>query len=130
MVNARPRASSASYLESLPILLPPIFEQAQHTVANHRKNLVSLRKVQEECSTITEITPRGTKLVGEKAFNTAFIDMVNRILTVKKGVAVADRVVKFIASYVAYTTEQGEWPAAMRFRSKRPADVGQIYLQG
>lgn len=108
MVNARPRASSASYLDSLPMLLPPIFEQAQHTTANHRKNHVSLRKIQEQCSTITEITPRGMKLVGEKAFNVAFIDMVNRIVGVKKGVTVADRVVKFIASYVAYTTEQGE----------------------
>jgi condensin complex subunit 3 len=34
--------------------------------------------------------------------------MVNRVLPIKKGVAVADRVVKFVASYVAYSTEQGE----------------------
>lgn len=108
MVNARPRASSVGYLDSLPTLLPPIFEQAQHTTANHRKNLVSLRKIQEQCSLVTESTPKGIKLVGEKAFNGAFIDMVNRIVTVKKGVAVADRVVKFVASYVAYTTEQGK----------------------
>jgi condensin complex subunit 3 len=107
MVNARPRASSASYLESLPSLLAPIFEQVQHTTANHRKNQVSLRNVQEQCSGITEASPKGLRLIGEKAFNSAFIDMVNRILPVKKAVPVADRVVKFVAGYVTYTTEQG-----------------------
>jgi condensin complex subunit 3 len=109
MVNARPRASSASYLESISTQLAPIFDQVQHTTANHRKNLVSLRKIQEQCSSITEPTPKGLKLIGEKAFNTELIGMVNRILSIKKGEAVADRVVKFVAGYVAYTTEQGEW---------------------
>lgn len=111
MVNARPRprALSSTYLETLPTLIPPIFDQAQHTTANHRKNLVTLRKIQESCSTFIEETPKGIKLVGEKAFNTCFVDMVNRVLPVKKGVAVADRVVKFVAAYVAYTTEQGMW---------------------
>ncbi|RYZ87764.1 MAG: hypothetical protein EOP04_10940 [Proteobacteria bacterium] len=108
MVNARPRASSASYLESIGTQLAPIFDQVQHTTANHRKNLVSLRKIQEQCSSITEPTPKGLKLIGEKAFNTELIGMVNRILSIKKGEAVADRVVKFVAGYVAYTTEQGE----------------------
>ena len=108
MVNARPRASSASYLQSLPFLLGPIFDQVQNTVANHRKNLVSLRNIQEQCSGITAVGPRGLRAIGEKAFNALFIDMVNRILPVKKGVAVADRAVKFVASYVAYTTEQGQ----------------------
>lgn len=108
MVNARPRASSASYLESLPFLIGPIFDQVQNTVANHRKNLVSLRNIQEQCSGITADGPKGLRAIGEKAFNAAFIDMVNRILPVKKGVAVADRAVKFVASYVAYTTEQGQ----------------------
>jgi hypothetical protein len=108
MVNARPRASSASYLETISTQLAPIFNQVQHTTANHRKNLVSLRKIQEQCSSITEPTPKGLKLIGEKAFNTELIGMVNRILSIKKGEAVADRVVKFVAGYVAYTTEQGE----------------------
>lgn len=109
MVNARAATvQSASYLtDTLPVQLPPIFEQAQHTTANHRKNIVALRKLQVACATVTEETPKGTKLVGEKAFNALFVDMVNRVLGVKKGVAVADRVVKFVANYVAYTTEQG-----------------------
>ncbi|OCF43623.1 condensin complex subunit 3 [Kwoniella heveanensis CBS 569] len=113
--KSRPRALTPSFLtDSLPTLLPPIFEQVQHTTANHRKNLVHLRKIQDQCATITESAPaskgikliKGTRLVGEKAFNTLFVDMVNRVLPVKKGVSVADRVVKFVASYVAYATEQ------------------------
>ncbi|EIW69906.1 hypothetical protein TREMEDRAFT_30304 [Tremella mesenterica DSM 1558] len=107
MVAARSRALSISFLDTLPTILPPIFDQAQHTTANHRKNLVALRKIQDACATITEASPKGIKLVGEKAFNGSFIDMVNRVLPVKKGVAVADRVVKFVAQYVAYATEQG-----------------------
>ncbi|WRT70673.1 uncharacterized protein IL334_007671 [Kwoniella shivajii] len=103
----RSRALTPSFLtDSLPTLLPPIFEQVQHTTANHRKNIVSLHKIQNQCSTITENTPKGIKLLGERAFNNGFIEMVNRVLPVKKGVSVADRVVKFIAGYVAYGTEQ------------------------
>lgn len=110
MVNARAEAvpPSSVLTETLPAQLPPIFEQAQHTTANHRKNIVALRKIQVACAKITEETSKGTKLVGEKAFNTMFVDMVNRVLGVKKGVAVADRVIKFVANYVAYSTEQGE----------------------
>lgn len=110
MVNARNASlQTAAYLtDTLPSAVPPIFEQAQHTTANHRKNIAALRKVQDACAKITEDSPKGTKLVGEKAFNTLFVDMVNRVLGIKKGVAVADRVVKFVASYVAYTTEHGE----------------------
>jgi condensin complex subunit 3 len=108
MPAARPRATSLSYLTTtLPQSLPPIFDQAQYTTANHRKNITLLRKIQETCSTLTETSSKGTKLVGEKAFNTLFIEMVNRILGIKKGVGVADRVVKFVCSYVAYATEQG-----------------------
>jgi condensin complex subunit 3 len=109
MVNtkSRGRALSTSFLDTLPSLVPPIFDQAQHTTANHRKNVVALRKIQESCASLVETTTKGTKLVGEKAFNGVFIDMVNRVLPVRKGVAVADRVVKFIATYVAYSTKQG-----------------------
>lgn len=110
MAPRQPRRATLSYLSDvLPTAVPPIFEQAQATTANHRKNIVQLRKVQETCASLTEETSKGLKLVGERAFNALFIDMVNRVLPVKKGVAVADRIVKFVANYVAYTTEQGRW---------------------
>ncbi|KAL1410056.1 chromosome condensation complex Condensin, subunit G [Vanrija albida] len=102
-----PTRPSVDYLtETLPTVVPPIFDQAQGTTANHRKNIVQLRKIQEKCAEITEKTPKGERLVGERAFSSLFIDMVNRILPVKKGVGVADRIVKFVAGYVTYITEQ------------------------
>lgn len=112
MVNARQQKSqplSPEYLtKTLPSLLPPIFDQAQQTTANHRKNIVYLRKIHEQCAAIVEeISNDRIKLTGEKAFNSLFFDMVNRVLTVKKGVAVADRIVKFVANYVSYCTETG-----------------------
>ncbi|BEI81457.1 hypothetical protein CcaverHIS002_0206170 [Cutaneotrichosporon cavernicola] len=101
------RRPSVSYLtDTLPSALPPIFEQAQNTTASHRKNIVQLFKVQKTCAEVTEETEKGIRLVGERAFNALFINMINRVLPVKKRVAVADRVVRFVASYVAYTTEQ------------------------
>lgn len=107
--KAAARRLSVSYLtDTLPTVLPPIFEQAQNTTANHRKNIVQLFKIQKTCAEITEETNKGTRLIGERSFNALFIKMINRVLPIKKGMAVADRVVKFSASYVAYTTEQGE----------------------
>lgn len=88
-------------------LIPPIFTQAQHTLSNHRKNVVSLRKIQEKCAKVTAQSPKGTMLVGEKAFNSKFIDCLERILPVKKGVTVADRIVAFVGRFMAYTTSQG-----------------------
>ncbi|AAW41180.1 mitotic chromosome condensation-related protein, putative [Cryptococcus deneoformans JEC21] len=109
MVNSRSQKSqplSPEYLtNTLPSLLPPIFDQAQQSTANHRKNIVYLRKIHEQCASIVEeMSDDRIKLTGEKAFNNIFFDMVNRVLTVKKGVAVADRVVKFVANYVSYCT--------------------------
>jgi condensin complex subunit 3 len=110
------RRPSVSYLtDTLPSALPPIFEQVQGSTATHRKNIVQLFKVQKTCAEVTEETEKGIRLVGERSFNALFINMINRVLPVKKGVAVADRVVKFVASYVAYTTEQGGLSEYVRY---------------
>jgi hypothetical protein len=47
------------------------------------------------------------RFVGERAFEDCFIDMVNRVLVVKKGISVADRVVKFVAGYIEFLNAQG-----------------------
>lgn len=106
-----PKVPSATYLkDQLPDQLPQIFQQSQLTLANHRKNIVSLRKIQQTCAQITSSSKDGKslKLIGEKAFNEQMIGMVDRVLGIKKGIVQADRVVKFVASYVQYCTEQGE----------------------
>ena len=45
------------------------------------------------------------QLTGEKAFEDLFIDMVIRILPVKKGATVVDRIVRFVAGYVKFIHE-------------------------
>lgn len=92
-------ASASSLVENLGKTLPPHFQQAQLTLANHRKNIVSLHRLHASCATLTQDTPKGTKLVGEKAFNDVFLACLNRVLGIKRGVANADRTIKFVAGY-------------------------------
>lgn len=93
-------------LTNLPNSVPAIFQQAQLSLANHRKNVVALHKVHAAVATIQEETERGTRLIGEKAFNDAFLACLNRVLGIKKGVSNADRCIKFVAAYCTYVQEQ------------------------
>lgn len=88
-------------LDALTTLIPPHFQEAQLTLANHRKNTVALFKLHARAAVHVESTSRGLRLVGEKAFNEVFLACVNRVLGVKKGVVNADRAVKFAAAYSA-----------------------------
>ncbi|KAG8963687.1 hypothetical protein FRC00_005396 [Tulasnella sp. 408] len=95
-------------IEELPELIAPIFQQAQFSLANHRKNVVSLHKLHEQAAQVTQTLGKGKglQLTGEAAFNKAFISMVNRILPIKKGVSQADKSIKFVAAFVRYTSEK------------------------
>ncbi|SPO20133.1 related to Condensin complex subunit 3 [Ustilago trichophora] len=87
--------------------IPPIFQQAQHSLANHRKNIVSLHRIHLKVSTIIEPASDGrVRPIGEKAFNEVFVGCVDRVLPIKKGVPNADRICKFVAGYVTYAQEQ------------------------
>ena len=98
-------------LDALPTLISSVFDQVQASVANHRKNCVALYNIQSQAASITE-NVRNTKapleLVGERAFSTIFIDMLSRMLGIKKGSTNVDRVVKFIGSYVKFVSEKSE----------------------
>lgn len=98
--------STAASTDSLVAGIPTYFQEAQHSVANHRKNAVALHRIHAQCAAITEETPKGTKLVGEKEFNNAFLMCLNRVLHIKKGVAQADRCLKFVATYASYAQTQ------------------------
>ncbi|KAF8635423.1 hypothetical protein AX15_000413 [Amanita polypyramis BW_CC] len=99
---------STAILQELPEKVTTIFDQAQVSLANHRKNCVALYKLHVQAGNVTELVKNGkaTKLVGERAFGDTFIDMITRVLVVKKGPAVADRVVKFVGTYVKFTNEK------------------------
>ena len=96
-------------LEDLHESIANIFEQAQVSLTNHKKNCVALYKLHTKAAAITQPAKKGNglRLVGEKAFQDVFIDMVNRVLVVKKGPANADRIVKYVGSYVKFMNEKG-----------------------
>ena len=97
-------------LLALPDSLPKIFDQVQVSTANHQKNFVALNKIHAAAAQVTETTKNGVdmQLTGEKAFEDVFIEMIIRILPLKKGASVVDRVVKFVAGYVKFISEKGE----------------------
>ncbi|KAI0360255.1 ARM repeat-containing protein [Trametes cingulata] len=95
-------------LDSLKQALPKIFDQAQTTAANHQKNFVALYKLHSDAAAITQSVENGKslKLTGERAFEDVFQDMMMRVLPLKKGTTVADRIVKFTAGYTKFITEK------------------------
>ena len=99
-------------LEELYESVANIFEQAQASLANHKKNSVALFKIHAKAAEVTlpgKNGSSGVKLVGEKAFQEVVVDMVSRVLVVKKGPANADRVVKYVGGFVRYMNEKGEF---------------------
>ncbi|KAF5357042.1 hypothetical protein D9756_006730 [Leucocoprinus leucothites] len=94
-------------LDNLQDAIANIFNQVQGSLANHKKNCVNLYKLHVQAADHIESNSRTTvKLVGEDAFAQVFMEMVARALTVKKGVASADRIIKFIGSYLKYINER------------------------
>ncbi|CDS02070.1 hypothetical protein [Sporisorium scitamineum] len=110
-------------LVALHASIPPHFQQAQHSLANHRKNIVALHRIHLKVSTIREIGSDGRlRPIGEKVFNQVFIGCLDRVLPIKKGVPNADRICKFVAGYVAYAQEQFRLQArAERAASRKTA---------
>lgn len=99
-------------IESLSTLVPKIFDQAQASIVTHKKNCIALYKLQNAAAGVTELLRKGKKdvnirLSGEKTFSDIFLDMLNRVLTVKKGNPTADKVVKFVGTYLGYLNEKG-----------------------
>lgn len=94
--------------EALSVSVPKIFDQVQNTTANHQKNIVALYKIHIDASAFTESVHNGKaiKLTGERNFEDAFIDMVSRVLVIKKGASQAERVVKFVGTYTKYLNEK------------------------
>lgn len=109
-------------LDTLCASLAAIFDQVQGSLANHRKNCVALHKLHMQASAATESNANGqaVKLVGERLFKDLFIEMVDRMLVVKKGPAAADRVVKFLGAYVKYLNEKGASMSASRSSEMSP----------
>ncbi|KAG0004974.1 hypothetical protein BGZ80_010262 [Entomortierella chlamydospora] len=95
--STRPRKQNA--IDTLRTVVPSIFQESQKTSANHRKNAIMLRKIQEQCAEIA-----GEK--GEEAFNKEFIRNLNVVLAIKKKEPTADRVIQFASSFILCTREK------------------------
>ncbi|CAG8544549.1 9035_t:CDS:10 [Paraglomus brasilianum] len=95
--STRSRAH-ANPLELLKKSVADIFDDVQKSAVLHRKNALALRKIQERCS----INPS----IGEQAFNKTILDMVQKILSVKKKEPCVDRTVKFLGAFIQYTSEK------------------------
>jgi len=102
-------SKSERVLDDLYESIANIFEQAQASLANHKKNCVALHKIHTKAAEVTQAGKNGTglKLVGEKAFHDVVVDMVSRVLVVKKGPANADRIVKYVGGFVKFMNEKG-----------------------
>ncbi|KAJ7032450.1 nuclear condensing complex subunit [Mycena alexandri] len=98
-----PRPESGS--EGLQASLAAIFDQAQTSLANHRKNCVALYKIHVRAS-VGDKKSRKEK-PDQAEFIAAFLDMVSRVVSVKKGPATVDRIIKFVAQYVRFVNEKG-----------------------
>ena len=101
------KRQNVAVIETLPAAVPKIFENVQNHKATHQKNFVALHKLLLESSAVTRELPDGSLAAsGEALFMDVFRDMLNRIVTVKKGTQVADRVVQFVSGFVGYITSQ------------------------
>ncbi|KAF9225668.1 hypothetical protein BS17DRAFT_777480 [Gyrodon lividus] len=101
-----PRTTSVG--ETISTNLCKIFDQAQNTTANHQKNIIALHKIHAEAAAVTESAHNGKsiKLTGERLFEDILIDLLCRVIIVKKGVSQADRIIKFVGAYTRYMNEK------------------------
>ncbi|KIY53262.1 hypothetical protein FISHEDRAFT_33685 [Fistulina hepatica ATCC 64428] len=70
-----------------------VLNEVQSTVANHGKNAVALWKVHERAIQAGRHE--------EKEFINAFLALLTRVMTIKKGTVPAERLVKFVGTYAA-----------------------------
>lgn len=99
---------ATSLRDAIETTLPKIFDQAQSSIVNHQKNSVALYKLHLKASELRQSSSsgRGEKLVGERFFEETICDMMSRVLLVKKGQVVADRIAKFLGAYIKVLVEK------------------------
>ena len=88
-----------------------IFNDAQRGTAGHRKLIVGMRKIQEEC--ICEPPVKGKKVESqvhfvENDFNVEFSRCVIRLMVVKKNEVIGDRLVRFVGLFLSHASKKGK----------------------
>ncbi|VEU21629.1 DEKNAAC102466 [Brettanomyces naardenensis] len=98
-VTDKPKSQGRRYLKSLNELqekediekaIRRAFQEAQRTVSIHKTQVAILKTIYQRCE-ILELSDQFSKL---------FCKLVNKVLPVKKGEPAADRIIKFVSSFV------------------------------
>lgn len=114
-----PRVRHVSNKEKLELLRPKagqiLNEATSSSATNLVKHNVALWKIHQEFILIKETSTRGTKIIGERDFQEFMEYSLSKILPLKRPTPVADRVIKFVASYVKYINEKGNRKTATLF---------------
>ena len=79
-----------------------VFGDAQKSTAGHRKLVISLRKIQEQCcyEPVNLAKAKSQEDFEEEDFNSEMVRCVKRILPVRKAEPAGDRVVRFLGTYL------------------------------
>ena len=88
-----------------------IFSDAQNTTATQRKLQINLRKLQERCcfepQEVKKNKAQQDEQFDEDDFNTEVTRCVVRILNVKKGEPVGDRIIRFLGLFLKHASDKG-----------------------
>jgi condensin complex subunit 3 len=98
---------------SLRTQISQIFSDAQNTTATQRKLQINLRKLQEKCCFEPQEAGKKKKKAqeeeqfGEEEFRDEVTRCMLRILGVKKGEAVGDRIIRFLGLFLKHASDKG-----------------------
>ena len=115
------RRSTTSRVSSPTVLIPDegpssslrtqicsIFADAQRTTAGHRKLVINLWKIQQACCyEPTNAKSKKSEDFGEDDFNVEVARCVIRLMGVKKGEGVGDKIVRFLGFFLKHASEKG-----------------------
>ncbi|ROT38811.1 condensin subunit Cnd3 [Sodiomyces alkalinus F11] len=84
-----------------------IFRDAQKNTASHRKLIVSLRKIQEQCC-YEPANPKkaDTNVFNETTFNNEFVRCALRVMPVKKTESAGEKVIRFIGLFLRHSNDK------------------------
>ncbi|KAF8547377.1 hypothetical protein OG21DRAFT_1479489 [Imleria badia] len=90
---------------------PPINSSPNGPNTANQKRVIALHKLHVDAAAFTESIHGGHSIkltVGERFFEDTFIELLCRVVVVKKGVSQIDQIVKFVSAYVFYLNLKGQ----------------------
>lgn len=117
MITNRPTVSLVKKIEDVSDInrcMALVFQDAQMSLSGHRKLVVVLTSLQD----------RAIALGYEDSFTSGFVKLINKILSLKKGEKVGDRIAKFCSLFIAtLNRNEQEEPETQGNKGGRTNDV-------